>query len=222
MIKKIIKWFVLILPMMTLEKTLAKETPELKNSPKETVFNVGDVISDFQATGYHGQVYNFINDLKGKVICLEWTNKDCPSAGIPYYKKSTLMHDLQKKYGAKGVMWFVVISSAEGKEGYLDPQKKEDLADLEKYYKNAKDVIIDKDGKLARQFGAKVTTTIAVIDPSATFVYRGAATNKKDKTCYVSDVLDTVLKGGKVTLQAEAKGCSIKFSDKPEHCHFEN
>jgi hypothetical protein len=57
-------------------------------------------------------------DYKGKFVVLEWYNRGCPF--IRKHYDSQNMQTLQAKYGQKGVVWFELISSAPGKEGYLN------------------------------------------------------------------------------------------------------
>ena len=78
---------------------------------------VGKPAPAFDATDANGKNQSLAAN-KGKWVVLEWFNKDCP-----YVKKhygSGNMQKLQKEFTAKGVVWYSVLSSAKGKEGYTD------------------------------------------------------------------------------------------------------
>ena len=79
----------------------------------------GDTAPDFELPGHDGKTHK-LSDYKGKHVVLEWFNE-----GFPYVKKhydapDMNMQALQKKYGEKNVVWLTIVSSAEGKQGYVD------------------------------------------------------------------------------------------------------
>src|SRR5690606_33207038 len=98
---------------------------------------------------------------------LEWFNKDCP-----YVKKhynSNNMQTLQKTYTGKGVQWFTVISSAEGKQGYVKPaDAKKDGQTLKTA---ASAILLDPQGTVGKAYGAKTTPHMYVINPQGQLVY---------------------------------------------------
>ena len=59
-----------------------------------------------------------LSDYKGKTIVLEWLNHGCPFVRKHYDTNNMQM--LQQKYTSKGVVWLSIISSAEGKQGYVN------------------------------------------------------------------------------------------------------
>src|SRR5690606_21085115 len=80
----------------------------------------GKPAPDFNVPDATGKIHS-LADYKGEWLVLEWFNKDCP-----YVKKhygSGNMQSLQATYTAKGVKWLTIISSAEGKQGYLTPEQ---------------------------------------------------------------------------------------------------
>ena len=77
---------------------------------------VGEMAPAFELRNGNGKSIS-LTDYKGKTVVLEWLNHDCP-----YVKKhygSGNMQALQKKYTKDGVIWLSIISSAPGKQGYL-------------------------------------------------------------------------------------------------------
>ena len=77
---------------------------------------VGAPAPDFTATASNGKSFR-LYDYRGKYVVLEWHNNGCPYVGKHY--NSGNMQRLQKQWTARGVVWFTIISSAPGKQGYV-------------------------------------------------------------------------------------------------------
>src|SRR5690349_3196259 len=88
---------------------------------------VGSPAPAFTATDSHGQAHS-LDQYRGKYVVLEWHNQGCPFTRKHYLSGN--MQNLQKEWTAKGVVWFTVISSAPGRDGYVTPP--EESAYLEK------------------------------------------------------------------------------------------
>lgn len=157
-----------------------------------------------------------LSDYKGKWVVLEWYNKDCP-----YVKKhygSGNMQKLQKTYTGKGAAWLTVISSAKGKQGYLEPAAA--AKDAKTTGSGATAVLIDADGAMGKAYGAKTTPHMFVISPAGEVVYAGAIDDNdsadpgviaKSKN-YVVQALDAGMAGQKIEKSmAKAYGCSVKY-----------
>ncbi len=157
-----------------------------------------------------------LSSLADKTVVLEWTNHDCP-----YVKKhynSANMQGLQSASAADDVVWLQVISSAPGKQGYLEP----DAALAKNAERDAApaNVILDPDGTLGRLYDARTTPHMFVIDEGA-LAYAGAIDDKPTANIndvaiarnYVSEALTAVAAGTppEVT-QTRAYGCSIKYA----------
>jgi hypothetical protein len=130
------------------------------------------------------------------------------------------MQTLQKEWTAKGVVWFTVISSAPGKQGYQTPS--EENAYLAQVHAVPTAVLLDPEGKLGRLYSAKTTPQMIVIDPAGKVIYDGAIDSKptpevddiKSADNYVSDAL-TAAMAGKPVANAFTRpyGCSVKYAD---------
>ena len=81
---------------------------------------VGAPAPTFTSIDSRGQTQS-LTQYKGKYVVLEWHNQGCPYTRKHY--NSGNMQNLQKEWTAKGVVWFTVISSAPGKEGYVNPPR---------------------------------------------------------------------------------------------------
>lgn len=176
---------------------------------------IGKAAPDISAKDTKGEAVS-LADLKGKTVVLEWVNFDCPFVG-KYYGAGA-MQKLQSKYTGKGVVWITVNSAAEGKEGYLGPEKFSKLAG-EKGNK-ASHIIIDGDGKIGHAYGAKTTPHMFVIDKEGKLVYDGAidskpTTEKADLETadkWFADALDAVLDGKEVAkAKTQPYGCGVKY-----------
>jgi alkyl hydroperoxide reductase subunit AhpC len=172
---------------------------------------------DFSLAGVDGKTYR-LSDFKGKYVVLEWINFECPFVKKHY--TSGNMQTLQKQYTGKDVVWFTICSSAEGKQGYYEPDA---LAGMIKERKLASTAYLrDEDGKVGRLYGAKTTPHMFVINPEGVLIYAGAiddrrSTNPDDIASsknFVTACLDASLAGKPVeTRSTPSYGCSVKYAD---------
>jgi hypothetical protein len=130
------------------------------------------------------------------------------------------MQALQKEWTAKGVVWFTVISSAPGQQGYVSPN--EENAYLAQVHAVPTGVLMDSEAKLARLYSAKTTPQMIVIDPSGKVIYDGAIDNRptpdvddiRGADNYVSDALTAAMAGKPVaTTFTRPYGCAVKYPD---------
>src|SRR5258707_15867490 len=82
----------------------------------EMAARVGGAAPFFTATDSNDKTHH-LSDYKGKYVVLEWHNQGCPYTRKHY--ASGNMQRLQKEWTGKGVVWFTVISSAPGTQGYV-------------------------------------------------------------------------------------------------------
>ena len=176
---------------------------------------VGVAAPAFAGKDTKGQTVN-LSDLAGKTVVLEWTNNGCPYVRKHY--GSGNMQKTQEAATADGVVWLTIISSAEGKQGYVTPEEADKLtADRGA---RPSDVILDTDQTIARAYEAKTTPHMFVIDPAGTLVYAGAiddtpTADPKDLATAKNLVLAALddLKNGRpvATPESEPYGCSVKY-----------
>jgi len=159
-----------------------------------------------------------LSSLKGKTVVLEWTNHQCP-----YVKKhysSGNIPAVQKEAIAKGFVWLQVISSAPGKQGYVDGATA--IKVNAERGSAPSGTILDPKGELARLYGAQTSPHIYIINPQGQLVYKGGidsiASSKIDDIAkaenYVRAAISELV-AGKPISQANTKpyGCSIKYAD---------
>lgn len=171
----------------------------------------------FSMTDTNGEKVS-LKSLTGNIVVLEWKNHLCPFVQAHY--DSGNMQKLQKKYKDKSVVWISVVSSAKGKQGYVDNKKANNIALKEK--SAAHHILLDKNGKMSKMYRAKTTPHMYVIDAEGVLVYAGAIDDNprpfygKEKIAkaknYVVKAVDALLEGDPVAVQqTKPYGCSIKL-----------
>src|SRR5215471_20839802 len=134
---------------------------------------VGEPAPDFKATDSNGQVHQ-LSGYRGKYVVLEWHNNGCPYTRKHY--ESGNMQRLQKDWASKGVIWFTVISSAPGEQGYVTAQQENDY--LKQMNAAPTAALLDPRGDLGRLYSAKTTPHMFIINPAGILIYDGAIDNK--------------------------------------------
>jgi peroxiredoxin len=178
---------------------------------------VGARAPQFTATDSSGRMQT-LAEYRGKYVVLEWHNQGCPYTRKHYVSGN--MQELQKKWTEQGVVWFTVISSAPGQQGYVTAD--EENAYLKKMHASPTAALLDPDGQIGRLYDAKTTPEMYVIDPEGKLIYEGAIDNRptpeasdiKGAENYVSEAL-TDAKAGKPVAKAYTRsyGCSVKYRD---------
>jgi peroxiredoxin len=185
----------------------------LGNAPFAGV-EVGKPAPDFKATDSNGKEFN-LADYKGKTVVLEWTNHGCPYV-VSHYQGN--MQALQKKYTEKGVVWITVISSKPGSQGHVDGAGANELSKSRGAVPTR--VVLDPSGVIGKQYDAKTTPHMFVIDANGVLRYDGAidanrssrAADHKPEDSYVAHALDAVMSKGEVKVtKTQPYGCNVKY-----------
>ena len=178
---------------------------------------VGETAPDFTATASNGKTFR-LADNRGKYVVLEWHNNGCP-----YVKKhynSGNMQKLQKQWTAKGVVWFTIISSAPGKQGYVNAGEENDY--MAKMQAAPTAALLDPKGEIGHLYDAKTSPQMVVIDPKGVVIYDGAIDDKPTTdlsdvpgaTNYVNLALEQAMAHMQVQTPATRPyGCSVKYPD---------
>lgn len=177
--------------------------------------NTGEAAPDFTLTDTYGKTHS-LAEFKGKTVILEWTNHECPFVKKHY--ESNNMQQLQKKYTDKDVIWLSIISSAEGKHGFVSGEKANQLTASRKA--NPSFVLFDTDGKVGKSYNAKTTPHMYIIDADGKLIYKGGidsiqSTDQADiakAVNYVDKAMTEHLAGKAVSESNTAPyGCGIKY-----------
>jgi len=177
---------------------------------------VGEAAPDFEATDSNGQTHK-LSEYHGKFVVLEWHNNGCPYTRKHY--ESGNMQRLQREWTGKGVVWFTVISSAPGQQGYVTAQMENDY--LKQMNAAPTAALLDPQGYLGRLYSAKTTPHIFIINRAGVLIYDGAidsraTTDQADIASaknYVSEALGEAMAGKPVTTPTSRPyGCSVKYA----------
>jgi AhpC/TSA family len=176
---------------------------------------IGQPAPEFTATDSKGHPLT-LNEYRGKTVVLEWTNADCPYTRKHY--TSGNMQGIQALAQKNGVIWLTVISSAPGRQGYVNGPAADALTQSRGAVPTA--VLLDSSGTVGRLYGAKTTPHMFVIDKNGAVQYMGGIDSIA--TADISDIaqaepylkeamLDVVQ--GKPVAHAVTRpyGCSIKY-----------
>ncbi len=178
---------------------------------------IGQPAPDFSVIGSDGKTHS-LSAYKGKTVVLEWTNHDCPFVRKHY--DSMNMQTLQKDAAEKGVVWLSVVSSAPGKQGYVEAAQANELTKSRGAKPAA--VLLDPKGEMGKAYGAKTSPHMYVIDGAGAVVYAGGIDDKPsaDKADIPSArnmvrlALADIDAGRPVQIStSKPYGCSIKYAD---------
>jgi AhpC/TSA family len=176
---------------------------------------IGGPAPDFTATDSKGASLT-LSGLRGKTVVLEWTNADCPYTRKHY--TSGNMQSIQALAQKNGVVWLSVISSAPGKQGYVNGPAADALTESRRAAPTA--VLLDPKGILGRLYGAKTTPQMFVIDKNGALQYMGgidsiatAATGDiPNAEPYLKEAMLAVVQGSPVAhAVTKPYGCSVKY-----------
>ena len=159
-----------------------------------------------------------LGDLKGKTVVLEWTNKDCPYVRKHY--ETGNMQSLQKESKADhDVVWVSIISSAPGRQGYLEPV--EALDNIKQTEAAPDHLLLDPKGEIGQSYGAVTTPHMYIINPEGAWVFMGGIDDNPSSRHssvegaknFVRAALDDMAAGRKIA-QAVTRpyGCSVKYA----------
>jgi len=178
---------------------------------------VGDAAPDFTGTDSHGQSHK-LSGYRGKFVVLEWHNNGCPYTRKHY--ESGNMQRLQKEWTGKGVVWFTVISSSPGTQGYMTADQEN--AYLDKMHAVPTAALLDANGAIGRAYGAKTTPHMFIINPQGQLIYNGAIDDRPTSDAsdingaknYVSEALQEAMAGQQVAVTSTRPyGCSVKYAE---------
>jgi AhpC/TSA family len=176
---------------------------------------IGQPAPDFTGTDSKGGSVS-LSQYRGKTVVLEWTNADCPYTRKHY--TSGNMQGVQALAQKNGVVWLTVISSAPGKQGYVNGPAADALTTSRGASPTA--VLLDPSGAVGRLYGAKTTPHMFVIDKNGTLQYMGGidslATAEVDDIPkaepYLKEAMLAVTQGAPVAHPVtKPYGCSVKY-----------
>ena len=188
-----------------------KANAENGSSPK-----IGKAAPAFSGVSSDGEVIS-LGQFAGKRVILEWTNHGCPFVK-KHYEGGNMQATQKVARGDEDTVWISVISSAEGKQGYVSGREANELTIARKAYPDY--VLLDAKGEIGRAYDAKTTPHMFVIDENSVLQYNGAMDDKPSANLaslegaknYTLAALDAVKAGQKPDpAQTKPYGCSVKY-----------
>ncbi len=178
---------------------------------------VGQPAPAFTAKDADGKTRS-LSEFKGRTVVLEWTNDGCPYVQKHY--KSGNMQGLQKGAAKDGVIWLTLISSAPGKQGYLDGAQARGWTAANDAGSTA--LLLDPAGQVGHAYAAKTTPHMYIVDKAGKLAYMGGIDDRptadpaslKGAKNYVSAALSDIKAGRPVaTAVSKPYGCTIKYAE---------
>ena len=185
------------------------------SSASGAALKIGEPAPDFTATDSKGDSIH-LSQYRGKTVVLEWTNADCPYTRKHY--TSGNMQSVQGLAHTQGIVWLTVISSAQGKQGYVNGPGADALTVSRKAVPAA--VLLDPTGAVGRLYAAKTTPHMFVIDKNGALQYMGgmdslATTDEADiarAEPYLKEAMLAVDQGSPAPHPVtKPYGCSVKY-----------
>ena len=176
---------------------------------------IGKPAPNFTAIDIHGNEFN-LEDQKGKIVVLEWTNHLCPFV-VKHYSTQN-MQNTQKTATDNGVVWVSIVSSAPGKQGYVTPEEAIKIEETAGAHSTTR--ILDPMGDIGKLYEAKTTPHMFVISAQGNVEYAGAIddnpsprhTAVEGSQNLVLAALDALSTGRNVDVPLTAPyGCSVKY-----------
>lgn len=174
--------------------------------------NPGAQAPTFSAPGADGKRHS-LRDYAGKLVVLEWTNPVCPFTAVKY--KNGAMQALQRYAASHDVVWLSIDTAAPDKAGYLTAAAAR--ARIVQTHATVTAFLFDRDGSIARSYGAKTTPSFFVVDRGGKLAYQGAMDDQvfSDQGPgheYMKSALDDLVAGHRVREpETQPQGCAIEY-----------
>lgn len=156
-------------------------------------------------------------EFAGQNVILEWTNNGCPYVRKHYNAGN--MQAVQREARERGWTWLQVISSAPGRQGYLDGPGA--LAQVQSEQATVTASLLDADGVMGRAYGALNTPQMVMINAEGRIIYQGAIDDRPSArpetldgaTNYVRAAWADLEAGRAVQIaQTTPYGCGVKYA----------
>ena len=187
----------------------------LAASAANAAATVGQPAPAFTLSDTNGKTVN-LTDYKGKTVVLEWHNPECPFVKKHY--DSANMQGLQSRYTKDDVVWLAVSSTEPGHQDYKKPDVMNAILKTSKASPTA--YLMDESGATGKNYGAKTTPHMYVINGQGTLVYAGGIDDKRSANIadvkiaknFVSAALDEMKAGKAISVSTSTPyGCNVKY-----------
>lgn len=177
----------------------------------------GETAPDFTLKNTAGDDVS-LSDFAGQKVILEWTNHLCPYVAKHYNSEN--MQSLQAEMTSQNITWLTILSSAPGKQGYLEGHEAAALMSEKNAAQTA--YLLDPTGEVGKLYDAKTSPHMYLIDEDGILQYQGAIDDDNSAAIesvatannYVLAALEDLKAGRPVANPVtQAYGCSIKYQD---------
>ena len=172
-------------PAFAAELEIGAKAPEFKDLP-----------------GTDGKEYSLADMKDAKAVVISFTCNQCP-VSVAYEDRFV---EFTKQYGQKGVK-FIAINCNKSREDLAAMKTRAEDKGFNFPY------VFDESGKVATEYGARVTPHLYVLDGKRTIQYVGSFDDKQKEPSkhYVANAVEAVLSGKSVeTASTKAFGCGIQ------------
>lgn len=192
----------MILLLALVVQTTAAPGDALRAARKAKRAELGQKAPMFTLDDVYGRSFR-LEDLKDKIIVLEWFNQKCPYSHGKHKDKT--MQNIYAKYAPKDVV-FLAIDSTHNRT------REQNRVYAARQHLNYP-ILHDPTGKVGKMYQARTTPHMFIIDKAGKLVYSGAI-DDKGQTNYVEAALDEILAGKDVSnARNQPYGCSVKYAD---------
>jgi peroxiredoxin len=147
------------------------------------------------------------DDLRGRVVVLEWFNPQCPYV-VAAHGENGALRDAAARYAERGVVWLAVNSGHDG-HPTADPAANARAKEL---WGMRYPILRDVEGRVGKLFDAKTTPHMYVLDRRGVLVYAGGHDDAESGERLVEKALDEVLAGKPVGQPTSRNyGCGVKY-----------
>ncbi|MBL4699097.1 MAG: thioredoxin family protein [Phycisphaerales bacterium] len=183
----------------------------LDQAPKA---QVGQQAPDFTLTDLQGNEHTLSEyTADGQTVVLEWFSPMCPFVKKHYRGDTMTMVNIQNEHKDDSVVWLRINSA---KASHPAAKLSTNQKTAEKWGITTP-ILMDSKGSVGKNYGAKRTPEMYIIDSTGMLVYHGAIDNRPDAAApgdvnYVKNALNQTLAGESVTTPTtKAYGCSVKY-----------
>jgi peroxiredoxin len=173
-------------------------------APKEA--SLGALAPAFSAQDATGKTIK-LDDYKGKIVVLEWINKDCPIDQRVINSK--LISNVHEKFKDK-VVWLAVDSTHNHAKADYDATIKQ--------WNLSYPLLNDASGAIGHAYGAQTTPHLFIVNTDGKLVFKGGIDNdpvgdKPTKLNYVDQALTELTAGKSITIsESKPYGCTVKYA----------
>ena len=187
--------------------TTTERTTRTEGEPMP--YAVGDLTTSFTLPRAGGG-RSTVETAGAPATVLVWTCNHCPYA-LAWHDR---IQEVIRDYAGRGVAFAQINANDEEKypaDSFTEMERRVDAGEF------ASDFLQDAEQSLSKQWGARVTPDVFVLDADGRIVYRGAPDadhgDPAQNAAHLRDVLDDVLAGRPARIDGTpAAGCKIKWT----------